>query len=121
MEQIAILNRIARLLYEKKAFNILAIDVSAVCSITDCFLIAEGNVQRHVSSLAQYVIDEEKAIGNMPFATEGLREGEWAVIDFGDLIVHLFVPELREKYELETIWRSGKIVDFEKDMHGKKE
>lgn len=111
---ISILNRIVRLLYDKKAVNIMAIDVSAVSTLTDCFLIAEGNVERHVTALAHAVIDQESALENRPYAVEGLKVGEWVVIDFGELIIHLFHPDMREKYQFESIWRSGKIVDFEK-------
>lgn len=89
----------------------IAIDVEGVCSITDVFLIAAGNVERHVAALAHAVIEEEKKHGQPPFHVEGLREGDWVVIDFGDLIVHLFHPEQREKYQLESLWKEGKIID----------
>lgn len=89
----------------------IAIDVEGICSITDVFLIAGGNVERHVAALAHAVIEEEKENGQSPFHVEGLREGDWVVIDFGDLIVHLFHPEQREKYQLESLWKEGKIID----------
>lgn len=105
------INRIVHILYDKKASTVIAIDVEGICSITDVFLFAAGNVERHVAALARAVIDGEKEQGQHPIHVEGLREGDWVVIDYGDLIVHLFHPEQREKYQLESLWKEGKIID----------
>lgn len=107
------LNAIAQVIYDKKGFNILALDVQGLSSITDFLLIAEGNVDRHVSSIGRAVIEELDERGEKPVHAEGLKTGDWAVLDFGDVTVHIFSPGLRERYSLERLWNDSKIVDLE--------
>lgn len=109
------LNTIAQVIFDKKGFNILALDVQGLSSITDYLLIAEGNVERHVTSIAKGIIDEMSEKGQEPLHAEGLKSGDWAVLDYGDVTVHLFMPGLRAKYSLERLWGESKIVDLEID------
>lgn len=102
------LNQIAQCIYDKKGFNILVLDVRGVCTMTDYFIIAEGSVDRHVRAISQSIQDGQK---NSPFHIEGASEGDWIVLDYIDFVVHLFTPELREKYALEELWKKGKVVD----------
>src|ERR1700744_5701031 len=97
------LDIIAQIIYDKKGFNILALDVRGICTMTDYFLIAEGSVARHVKALSHVVIDQLADIGLQPLHVEGQQEGDWIVLDYGDFVVHLFTPELREKYTLEEV------------------
>lgn len=103
------LNQIAQTVYDKKGLNILALDVRAISSITDYLLIAEGNVDRHVSAIAHAIVSE---IDAHPLHVEGLESGDWVVIDYGHIIIHLFQPGLRDKYSLEKLWKEGLIVDL---------
>lgn len=112
------LNRIAQVIYDKKGVNILALDVKDISSITDYVVIAEGNVDRHVIALARAIMDELHEEGRKPLHSEGLQVGDWVVLDFGDVMVHLFQPGLREKYSLEKLWSESKIVDVEIDVSG---
>lgn len=105
------LNRVAQAIYDKKGFNILVIDVKDICTMTDAFIIAEGTVDRHVKALGQTIMDDLAKENIHPLHAEGLQEGDWVVLDYGDFIIHLFIPELREKYALEKLWNKGKIVD----------
>lgn len=111
-----ILNLIAQVIYDKKGINILALDVQGISSIADYVLIAEGNVDRHVCAIARAVIDELKQKGEHAVHVEGLKTGDWVVIDFAGIMVHLFMPGLREKYSLEKLWGESKIVDLEIDV-----
>ena len=104
--------RVAQAIYDKKGFNIIVLDVRNVCTMTDYFIIAEGTVDRHVKALSDAVENELEKTKKRPLYTEGKQSGEWAVLDYGDFIVHLLIPELREKYALEQIWRESKIVDI---------
>ena len=108
-----ILNQIAQAIYDKKGFNILALDVRGLSSITDFVVIAEGNVDRHVIAIARAVVDELEKKGEIPFCVEGAEEGDWVVVDYSSIMVHLFQPGLREKYQLESLWKEAKIVDLE--------
>lgn len=108
----ATLYAIAQVIYDKKGVNILALDVQGLSSITDFLLIAEGNVDRHVSSMAKAIMDDLGEKGIHPLHLEGLKIGDWVVLDYGEIMVHLFKPGLREKYTLERLWGDSKIVDL---------
>jgi ribosome-associated protein len=115
-ESQALLNCIGQALFDKKAFNILAIDVRSVSDLTDFCVIAEANVDRHVKALAHNVAEEAKKLQLSPHFIEGELEGDWVVIDFGDVIVHIMLSDMREKYALEKLWKDGQIVDLEIDV-----
>jgi ribosome-associated protein len=110
------LNRIAQVLYDKKGFNILVLDVREICTMTDYFIIAEGTVDRHVKALSQAVVDEFAMRGRQPLHAEGQQEGDWAVLDYGEFVIHLFIPDFREKYALEKLWQEGRLVDVKIDV-----
>lgn len=108
-----VLDAIAQTIYDKKGFNILALDVREISSLTDFFIIAEGTVDRHVRSISLAVEECMQKLGHEAVHVEGGSNGDWIVMDFSDVIVHLFIPELREKYGLEKLWSEGKVVDVE--------
>ncbi len=110
------LNAIAQVIYDKKGFNILALDVRGLSNITDFILIAEGNVDRHVASIGKAIQEELAERGQDPIHVEGFKSGDWVVLDYADVTVHLFTPGLREKYSLERLWGESKIVDLEIDV-----
>lgn len=106
------LQTIAQTIYDKKGFNIVAIDVQGQSSLTDYFIIAEGNVERHVTALANSVKDKVKEMGGHIFHMDGDQSGDWIVMDCGEVVINLFVPSQREKYALEELWHDGEIVDL---------
>ncbi|MBS1659072.1 MAG: ribosome silencing factor [Bacteroidetes bacterium] len=112
-DPLAALNEIAQTIFDKKGINILALDVRGVSSLTDFVVIAEGNVDRHVKAIADAVIEKMRTLGIKPCYVEGLVEGDWVVIDYLHIMVHLFMPGLRDKYSLEQLWRKGSIVDLQ--------
>lgn len=118
-DPLVVLNAIAQAIYDKKGFNILALDVRGVSSLTDFVIIAEGNVDRHVKSIGNAVMASLKELGLRPFYTEGLGAGDWVVLDFMEIMVHLFMPGIRDKYMLEQLWRDGSIVDLQIDTASK--
>ena len=106
------LQTIAQTIYDKKGFNIVAIDVKKHSSLTDYFIIAEGSVERHVSALANSVKEKVKEMGGHIFHMDGDQTGDWVVMDCGQILIHIFVPSQRDKYSLEELWRKGEIVDL---------
>lgn len=110
-----LLNLIAQVAYDKKAINLLALDVKGLSTITDYILIAEGNVDRHVSAIARAIVEEMEKRGETLLYSEGMQTGDWIVLDFGGIMVHLFMPGLREKYSLEKLWGESRLVDLEID------
>jgi len=108
-----ILNAIAQTIFDKKGFNIIALDVRGLSSLTDYMIVAEGNIDRHVKAIGSAVSQTLREMNNPPWHTEGDKVGDWLVIDAGDVIVHLLTPELREKYGIEFLWKEAKIVDLD--------
>ena len=91
-------------LVDGRAADPVLLDMRAVTLITDYFLICHGTSNVHIRGLADAVIDALKAEKLHPYGTEGYREGHWILIDYGDLIVHIFAQEEREFYDLERLW-----------------
>ena len=91
-------------LEDMKAFDIVTLDVRGKTAITDFFVIASGNSDRHVKSSADSVAFQAKQAGQAPIGTEGLQEGEWALIDLNGVVVHIMQPRVRDFYQLERLW-----------------
>jgi ribosome silencing factor RsfS/YbeB/iojap len=91
-------------LEERKAEKIQIIDLKGKADFADAMIIASGTSSRHVASLAGYVRDYLKHHGFDRIPIEGLEAGEWVLVDAGNVIVHLFKPEVREHYKLEKMW-----------------
>jgi len=94
-------------LEDMKAVNVRVLDVRGLTDIADTMVIASGNSDRHVRSIAERVIEKAKAAGFRPLGTEGARDGEWVLVDLQDLIVHVMLPRVREFYGLERLWEDG--------------
>ncbi len=91
-------------LEDMKAFDIVSLDVRGKTAITDYFVIASGNSDRHVKSSAESVAFQAKHAGQAPIGAEGLQEGEWALIDLNGVVVHIMQPRVRDFYQLERLW-----------------
>jgi len=103
------IQKICQAIYDKKGFNILALDVRGISTVTDYLIIAEGNVDRHVMAIANTIVEET---GTVPHHIEGMQSGDWVLLDFVDVIVHIFLPEMREKFRLEELWSKGKPIEL---------
>ena len=121
MDDLELLKAAAQAIYDKKGFNITAIDVRGVSSLTDYFLIAEANVDRHAKALGQAAARALREEGLRPSHTEGLETGDWIVMDCWQIVVHIFGPDLRERYQLERLWEEGKIVDLNLSIESQSE
>lgn len=93
-------------LEDMKAVNVRVLDVRGLTDIADTLVIASGNSDRHVRSIADRVSEKAKEAGFRPFGVEGLSEGEWVLVDLADIIVHVMLPRVREFYGLERLWES---------------
>jgi ribosome-associated protein len=102
---------VCQAIVDKKGANVVTLDVRGISSITDYFIIAEGSVARHVVALAQYVDEVLRKRNITPVHSEGMREGEWIVLDYMGFMIHLFIPELRQHYALEEVWKEGCVVN----------
>ena len=97
-------------LSDMKAKDIKVLDVRGRTSITDIMIIASGTSSRHVKSLAETVAFKAKDAGEAPLGTEGVDDGEWALIDLNGVVVHVMQPRVRDFYQLERLW-DPEIVD----------
>lgn len=98
---------IANILYEKKAQNIVALNVKELTVITDCMLIATGRSTIQVRTLADEVEERMTELGMDPIRKEGHQEGRWIVLDYGEVLVHIFHMEERDFYRLDKPWEMG--------------
>lgn len=98
-------------LEDVKARDIDVIDVRGKSSITDFMMIASGTSKRHVVSLAQAVSDKVKQAGLEPLGTEGQTDGDWVLVDLGEVVVHVMMPDARSYYDLERLWRFDALED----------
>ena len=101
-EQLAKL--VVEALDEIKAVNVRVIDVRGITSITDYMVIASGRTDRQVRAMAEKVAAMAKDHGVAPLGMEGQREGEWVLLDLGDVVVHAMQPAARDFYQLEKLW-----------------
>ena len=99
--------RIVTVLYEKKAQQIAALDVSDMTVITEYMVIANGRSTLQVKTLADQVEDRLAEFGIMPLRKEGNQEGRWVVLDYGTVLVHVFHTDEREFYRLDKLWDNG--------------
>lgn len=91
-------------LEDLKAEDIVQLDVRKQASFTDYMIFASGNSTRHVGAIANSVIEAAKEAGKPPLGVEGEDVGEWILVDLGDAIVHVMLPDVRRYYELEKLW-----------------
>jgi len=89
---------------DMKALEVKVLDVRGLTDIADYMVIASGTSDRHVRSVAQRVVEKTKEAGYRPHGCEGLKDGDWVLIDLHEMIVHIMLPRVREFYGLEKLW-----------------
>jgi len=102
------------IILERKATDLLLFEVEKLTSITDYFLIASGKSSRQVQAVAEHLRRRMKEEGFSPFGVEGERDGHWILLDYGDVVVHLFYQPIREFYDLEGLWIEAPRVEIGK-------
>jgi ribosome silencing factor RsfS/YbeB/iojap len=100
----------------KKAFNPVLIKLDKLTSLTDYFLIVSGTSAKHVKAIAESIKDGSKSIGIIADSSEGLSLGNWALLDYGDVIVHVFQKQSRDFYDLEGLWREAPKISIPPDL-----
>lgn len=108
----------ARNAIDKKAENVKILDVSKLSGFTDYFVIASGQSDRQVTSIADAIIENLARDGVHALSVEGTEEGRWVLLDFGDVVVHVFLEALREYYDLERLWSEAPKVSIPSEYYG---
>ena len=103
---------ISRFALDKKAYDLVLLEVSEVTSIADYFIICSGRSDRQVQSIAQGIEQDLRKEGITPYSVEGQSQGQWVLMDFSDVIVHVFFQPVREFYDLEGLWSHAPRVDL---------
>lgn len=98
---------------DKKGLGVVLLDVSRLLVITDIFVIATGTSRRHVLTLAEEVEAKLKQDERRPLRREGIEDATWVLLDYGDVIVHIFDDETRRYYDLERLWGDAPRVDYQ--------
>jgi len=94
-----------------KALDVVVLDVHGLASFADTFIVCSGRSHRQVSAIAEFVQKDLKAKGIKPLGIEGLREGHWVLMDYGDVLIHVFYEPVRIFYDLEGLWSDAKRVE----------
>ncbi len=111
-EQIA--RRIAELMDDKKALDVVALDVRELANFADYFVFCTGRTDRQTKALHDAIREGMKADPEMlPVHTEGERERRWILLDYGDVIAHVMIPEVRDYYRLEQLWSDAPALELE--------
>lgn len=102
---------------EKKAFDMVALDLREIASFTEYFLIFSGANQRQVQAIADGIEEDlKKNLKSRAIRIEGYRTADWILMDYGDFVVHIFEKKARETYDLQRLWRDAKRVELPEDV-----
>lgn len=108
----------AKAAIEKKALNLKILDLSQTSGFTDYFVIAHGTSDRQIQAMSDSIVHELSEEGFDPLSIEGYSEGRWVLLDFGDVVIHLFQESLREYYDLETLWSDAPRLSVPSEYYG---
>ncbi len=106
------LNKYLVAIFERKVENIVVLDVRGLTSYTDTLVIITATSSRQVSSIAEHVYIAMKKIGDQAIGKEGIKEGSWALLDYGDVLIHVFNEETGAFYDIEGLWSDAPKIDI---------
>ncbi len=116
MSSVELARRLAAIADDKKATDLIALDVRQLVGYTDYLVICTARNERQAKAIHDEVYHQFKREGWLPARVEGVQEAEWVLMDYLDAVLHVFTPELRERYRLETLW--GEAEQLELDLSG---
>jgi ribosome-associated protein len=105
----------AKAALEKKAFNITILELKKASSLTDYFLICSGRSDRQVQAIAESIEEKMSEKGARPLGEEGMKEGRWVLMDYDDVVIHIFYDPVRRHYDLEGLWIEAPRIDPPED------
>lgn len=115
MEALTKVNMCGAYAEEKKAKDVLILEMAGLTDMADYFMLASGTSERHVRTIADHIVKSMKSEGVKPHLIEGVNEGRWVIIDYQDIVVHIFIEPLRELYDLESLWIEAKRRRVERE------
>lgn len=99
-------------IFERKADRVVALDVGALTSYADVIVVVTATSQRQAAAIADHLYIKMKQQGTLPLGVEGIKEGSWALLDYGDVIIHIFNRETRDFYDIEGLWSDAPQLDL---------
>ncbi|MDD5542395.1 MAG: ribosome silencing factor [Acidobacteriia bacterium] len=114
------LTQVVRAAQDKKAEDIVVLDLASICSFTDHFVMCTGRSTRQVQAIADGIEERLRAHALRPVSIEGYSQGEWVLMDYLDFVVHILSPRAREFYDLERLWLGAKRVELGKPRTSRK-
>jgi ribosome-associated protein len=100
----ALAQTMAQLVLDKKASDVVILDVRGKTSYADYVVVASGDSERQVVAMAEHIQEKQREAGRRPLGTEGMETGQWVLLDYGEVVAHLFFQEVRAFYDLEGLW-----------------
>lgn len=97
---------------ERKAFDIVVLDVGPLSSVADMFIICSGRSSRQVTAIADHIQSELKKYGIKPLSVEGKTTGHWILMDYGHIVIHVFYTETRQFFDLEGLWSDARRIEI---------
>ena len=104
--------RVAELSLEKKCEELKVLDLRGLTSVTDFFVIVTADSERKAKAAAEHIVDELKGDGERPMHVEGMDTMHWILLDYVDVVVHIFMPDERRFYDLESLWSDAPVVSL---------
>jgi ribosome-associated protein len=111
-ESLAVSKQIVQACEEVKATEVVVLDVASVSDFADYFIVASGRSDRQVQGITNRVIEELAKLGVRPLSVEGYEDGQWVLIDCGDVVAHVFYEPVRSEYDLEGLWMRARKLDL---------
>lgn len=105
-------NKVAALALSKKAENVVSLDLRGLTSTCDFFVVCDGNSDVHVKAIADAIVEGMKDVGERPWHVEGYGARKWVLIDYVNVVVHVFDKESRDYYQLEKLWGDAKLQEY---------
>lgn len=110
-DAVAALDLFIEAVTKKKALNLVVLDVQNMTSIADVFMICSGRSNRQVNAIADAIVDHLKKHKIRPLSIEGTGQGHWVLLDYGDVVIHVFYEPVREFFDLEGLWVDAKRIE----------
>jgi ribosome-associated protein len=111
-ESLLLAKRIVEACEEVKGNEVVVLDVASVADFADYFIVASGRSDRQVQGITNRVIEELAKLGIRPLSVEGYEEGQWVLIDCGDVVAHVFYEPVRSTYDIESLWMRARRLDL---------
>jgi len=113
LETQALAEQIARLAIQAKGLDVQVLRVLELVQYTDWFIVVSGRSDRHVKAIREHIQDALREGGRKPLSVEGIEHSQWVLLDYGDVVVHVFYEPVREFYELERLWQEAPRLEIQ--------